>query len=114
MINGWAFTTIFAHFEKNSPIIKLIALKPITPANEKVIIQMDTLSNKFIPEGVFEDIMKDMNSEETWKNPIEAIRKLILVEVKAYPNEVAEPIDIVEISNSGFKWISNKKSCSIH
>jgi len=48
-----------------------------------------------------------------WKNnPVDAIRKLIELEIADRPLNVGPPIDILQIDKNGARWIQKKKECS--
>lgn len=52
--------------------------------------------------------MKDIVfTREFWlnKQPSKAIEELIMIESKAHPESVAAPIDLLFITDKGFRWI---------
>jgi hypothetical protein len=42
-----------------------------------------------------------------------SIDRLIRLEIAAHPNEVSAPIDILELTKSGARWLQNGGNCSL-
>jgi len=116
-----ALEIVFLAVEKDSPFLLRRDFIPITSAFDSV--EMNIVRKKcpgdcqngedIYPLGEKRAIKERLSQGPNfWKNdPINAIRKLIELEIADDPFYVGPPIDILQIDKNGARWIEKKKEC---
>lgn len=105
-------------YENNIPKTTRIVFSVFTQPNQPVKIKgiivdknvtVSASPDEIIsfPMGHAEEIKDLMVNREFWlsKQPSKAIEELIMIEAKAHPENVSAPVDILFITEKGFKWL---------
>lgn len=119
--NKAAIMAAMVQFGADGPVVHLRTFRPVTTSNGDLEFRVET--NECLTKcaglsayiGEFEAISKyfEANQEALLKKElVDRARLLVETQIKATPQKVGPPIDILQITKDGNQWAARKPKCA--